>query len=75
MCRYMPPLLAVIMRLTFVAIVRCPYTENSAFIGRITILKEIRQKLQHNGDDQANINPAAPQTRRTVALYGLGGVG
>ncbi|KAH8661696.1 hypothetical protein BGZ60DRAFT_91061 [Tricladium varicosporioides] len=52
----------------------CPYTENSEFIGRTSILKEIQRKLQH-GDEQAGTKATAPQTRRTVVLYGLGGVG
>jgi hypothetical protein len=61
--------------LTRVSIVICPYTENFEFIGRTAILKEIRQKLEHNEDEQTNTSPAAFQTRRTVVLYGLGGVG
>ena len=51
----------------------CPYTENSDFIGRTEILEDIKEKLQHikkeKDDNQVS------QTRKTVVLYGLGGVG
>jgi hypothetical protein len=47
----------------------CPYPRNSKFVGRELIIEHIRKQLQHQGD------PEVQQTARTVAIFGLGGVG
>jgi hypothetical protein len=47
----------------------CPYSKNFKFVGRELIIENIRKQLQHEG------NPEVQQTARTVAIFGLGGVG
>ena len=55
--------------LTSLKIVICPYPKNTQFVGRESILEQMRKELQH-------VDSAEPlQSARTVALYGLGGVG
>jgi len=49
--------------------VMCPYSRNTKFVGREHILEGIRQQLPHEGVIEGQ------QTARTVAIYGLGGVG
>ncbi|KAI9737238.1 MAG: hypothetical protein M1818_005770 [Claussenomyces sp. TS43310] len=52
----------------------CPYLENAAFIGRLSIKEEIAQKLQHY-EDGTETTKHSPQIGKAAALYGLGGVG
>jgi hypothetical protein len=47
--------------LTSLKTVICPYLKNTQFVGRESILEQIKKELQ--------------QGAKTVALYGLGGVG
>ena len=47
--------------LTSLKTVICPYPENTQFVGRKSILEQVKKELQ--------------QDTKTVALYGLGGVG
>jgi hypothetical protein len=47
----------------------CPYSKNFKFVGRELIIENIRKQLQDEG------NPKVQQTARTVAIFGLGGVG
>jgi len=47
--------------LTSLKTVICPYPKNTQFVGRESILEQVKKELQ--------------QGAKTVALYGLGGVG
>jgi hypothetical protein len=55
--------------LTFLKTAICPYPKNTQFVGRGSILEQMKKELQHV--DSIEVLQAA----RTVVLFGLGGVG